>query len=80
MPQTTFPGSIQWIILGIGSVMAAFCAAPVAAASGDISADFKMYYEQQIVGRDYQGPLGFLHDAAAAHIKAEQVLKAECDL
>lgn len=41
----------------------------------DIAGYFNQYYQQQVVGSAYRGPLDFLGNAAAQHISADQVLK-----
>jgi hypothetical protein len=51
-----------------------FVALPAAAADGDIAGYFKMYYEQQVAGAKYDGPLDFLRDAATAHAPADKIL------
>jgi hypothetical protein len=46
-----------------------------AEAAEDIVGYFKQYYQQQVAGASYQGPLDFLRQAAAQRVSAEQVLK-----
>lgn len=51
------------------------CIANVAHASSDIADCIRLYYEQQVASPHYRGPLDFLHDAAAAHVPLQSVLK-----
>ena len=50
--------------------------APVlrADAAEDIVGYFKQYYQQQVLGNSYKGPLDFLQNSAAQHLSADQVL------
>lgn len=65
-------GAVAAIILWLGAL-----AAPPAAigATHDVAAYFTLYYQQQISGGAYQGPLDFLRDAAAVHTAARDVLR-----
>ena len=45
-------------------------------AAEDIVGFFKQYYQQQVMGASYKGPLDFLHDAAVKKVSADQVLKS----
>jgi hypothetical protein len=60
----------------LGIAMMIFGRVSKARAGDDIVGYFDLYYQQQVVGTSYQGPLGFLHDAATQHFSAAQVLKA----
>lgn len=66
------------------AAFAAFCAVatlffalPATAGDSDIADYFRMYYEQQIAGAAYNGPLDFLRDAATRHAGVDKVLLAD---
>jgi hypothetical protein len=61
----------------ISAVVILLLAVPAAAAGGDIAGFFAMYYEQQIAGAVYKGPLDFLRDAAARHAGSDKVLQSD---
>jgi len=65
--------SLQAMAIAIAAVMLA--GASRTDAAEDIVGYFKQYYQQEVAGTSYKGPLDFLGNAATQHLSADQVLK-----